>query len=202
MTMALRETLFLLAHRPSGRPRLPRFVLEFGLAAAALMELRRLGRIEVTGDGLVAVRSPSATGDPLLDRLLHQLSDGTPRPPHQVLPACGADVRQSVMAALAAHGHCRLDPAGHVVAVTSDGHRDDARSAVQHDGVVSDLGALLWATELSGAVLGRAVLGRAGVATRLRLGRQAAKDPIALAVRQAAPVPATALRFNGGAPYY
>jgi hypothetical protein len=195
MTMALRETLFLLAHRPSGRPRLQNFVLEAGLAAAALMELRRLATLEVTDDGYVAVRSLSPTGDPLLDRLLHQLNNGPPRPPHEVLPACGGDVKQSVMAALAAHGHCRLDPAGHVVAVVPANRRDDARGAVQHDvrsGEASDLGALLWATELSGYVLGTAAL-----VTRLRLGRRSAADPIAMAVRQAVPFRAGALNFDG-----
>jgi hypothetical protein len=200
MTMALRETLFLLAHRPSGRPRLQNFVLEAGLAAAALMELRRLGTLEVTDDGYVAVRSLSPTGDPLLDRLLHQLADGPPRPPHELLPACGGDVKQSVMAALAAHGHCRLSPAGDVVAVEPANRRDDARDAVQlgvRSGEASDLGALLWATELSGYVLGAAAL-----ATRLRLGRRSAADPIAMAIRQAVPFPAGALRYDGSGSGY
>ena len=195
MTMALRETFFLLAHRPSGRPRLQNFVLEAGLAAATLMELRRLGTLEVTDDGYVAVRSLSPTGDPLLDRLLRQLVNGPPRPPHEVLPACGGDVKQSVRAALAAHGHCRLGPAGDVVAVAPADRRDDARDAVQHDvraGAASDLGALLWATELSGHVLGAAAL-----VTRLRLGRRSAADPIALAIRQAVPFPAGAMFFHG-----
>jgi hypothetical protein len=195
MTMTLVEILFLLAHRPSGRPRLQNFVLEAGLAAATLMELRRLGILEVTDEGHVAVLRPSPTGDPLLDRILHQLVTGPPRPPHEVLPACGGDVKQSVMAALAAHGHCRLDPAGHVVAVVPANQRDDARSSVQHDvrsGEASDLGALLWATELSGYVLGAGAL-----VTRLRLGRRSVADPIAMAIRQAVPFPAGALRFDG-----
>ena len=195
MTMTLRETLFLLAHHSSGRPRIPNFVLEAGLAAAALMELRRLGTLELTDHGHVAVRATSPSGDPLLDRLLHQLTTGPPRLPHELLPACGGDVRQSVMAGLSAHGHCRLDPAGHVVAVERAGHRDDARSAITHGvhgGVASDLGALLWATELSGYVLGPAAF-----VTRLRLGRQSAADPLALAVRQAFPLPVGALRHHG-----
>lgn len=191
MTMTLRETLFLLAYHPSGRPRIPNFVLEAGLAAAALMELRHLGTLEVTGVGHVAVRRTSPSGDPLLDRLLHQLTSGPPRLPHELLLACGGDVRQSVMAALAAHGHCRLAPAGHVVEVESAGHRDNARSAIR-SGTAADLGALVWATELSGYVLGPTAL-----VTRLRLGRQSAADPLALAVRQAFPLPAGALRANG-----
>ncbi|GAA4973293.1 GOLPH3/VPS74 family protein [Actinoplanes utahensis] len=195
MTMTLRETLFLLAHHPSGRPRIPNFVLEAGLGAAALMELRHLGILEVTGDGHVAARRTAPSGDPLLDRLLHQLTTGPSRRPHELLPACGEDVKQSVMAGLAAHGHCRLDPAGHVVAVDLAGHRDDARRAIRdsvHGGVASDLGTLLWATELGGYVLGPAAL-----ITRLRLGRQSAADPLALAVRQAFPLPAGAFRING-----
>ena len=130
MTRTLRETLFLLAHHPSGRSRIPNFVLEAGLAAAALMELRHLGTLEVTDDGPVVVLRTSS-GDPLLDRLLHQLTTGPPRLPHELLPACGGDVKQSVMAGLAAHGHCRLDPAGHVVEVELAGYRDDARSAIR-----------------------------------------------------------------------
>jgi hypothetical protein len=194
MTGSLRQTLFLLAHRPSGRPRLQNFVLEAGLAAAALMELRRFGVLEVTGDGNVAGHGPVPTGDPLLDRLLHQLVSGAPRPPHELVPAWGGEVKQSVRAALAAHGHCRLDSAGHLDAVVLGSHRDDARDAVRHDlssGQTSDLGGLLWATELSGYVLGPTAL-----VTRLRLGRQAAADPLALAVRQAFPLPAGALRFG------
>ncbi|SDT26570.1 GPP34 family phosphoprotein [Actinoplanes derwentensis] len=195
MITTLRETLFLLAHHSSGRSRIPNFVLEAGLAAAALMELRHLGTLEVADDGHVAVCRTAPSGDPLLDRLLHQLTTGPPRRPHELLPACGGDVRQSVLAGLAAHGRCRLDPGGHVVAVEAAGLRDDARSAIRHDvhsGVASDLGALLWATELGGYVLGPAAL-----ATRLWLGRQSAADPLALAVRQAFPLPAAAFRING-----
>lgn len=189
--MTLRETLFLLAHHPSGRLRIPNFVLEAGLAAAALMELRQLGALEVTDDGYVAVRSASPSGDPLLHRVLHQLTTEPPRLPHEILLACGVDAKQSVLAGLAAHGHCRLDSAGHVVGVENAGHRDDARSAIRSGGA-TDLGALLWATELSGYVLGPAAL-----VTRLRLGRRSAADPLALAVRQAFPLPVGALRPNG-----
>jgi hypothetical protein len=192
MTITLRETFFLLAHRPSGRPRIPNFVLEAGLAAAALMELRQLDAVEVTDEGYVAVRGEVPTGDPLLDRLLHQLVTGPPRPPHELLPACGGDVKQSVRAALVAHGHCSLDPDGQLSAVVTADHRDDARDAIRRDvrsDASCDLGALLWATELSGYVLGRTDL-----FTRVLLGRRSAADPIALAVRQAFPVPATGLR--------
>jgi Golgi phosphoprotein 3 GPP34 len=192
MTETLRETIFLLAHRPSGRPRIPNFVLEAGLAAAALMELRHLNALEVTDEGHVAVRGEPPTCDPLLDRLLHQLLTGPPRPPHELLPACGGDVKQSVRAALVAHGHCTLDPDGQLSAVVPANHRDAARDAIRRDvrsDAPGDLGALLWATELSGYVLGRTDL-----FTRLLLGRQSAADPIALAVRQAFPVPSAAMR--------
>ncbi|HWS38040.1 MAG TPA: GPP34 family phosphoprotein [Actinoplanes sp.] len=191
MTITLREELFLLAHDRSGRTRVPNFVLEAGLASAALMELRHLGLLEVTGDGDVAVRRTSPSGDPLLDRLLHQLTSGPARLPHELLPACGGDVKQSVTAGLVAHGQCRLDPAGHVVAVDQAGRRDAARNAIR-SGEASDLGALVWATELSGYVLGPVAL-----VTRLRLGRQSAADPLALAVRQAFPLPSGAFRING-----
>jgi hypothetical protein len=78
--------------------------------------------------------------------------------------------------------------------------RDEARDAVQHDvrsGEASDLGALLWATELSGFVLGAAAF-----ATRLRLGRRSAADPLAMAIRQAAPFPVGALRYDGSGSGY
>jgi Golgi phosphoprotein 3 GPP34 len=196
MTSTLRETLFLLAHRPSGRPRIQNFVLEAGLAAAALMELRRLGALEVTGDGNVAVHGPAPTGDPLLDRLLHQLVGAASRPPHELVAACGGDVKQSVRAALVAHGLCRLDSAGYLSAVVPGRHRGDARDDLS-SGQTSDLGALLWATELSGYVLGPTAL-----VGRLRLGRQAAADPLALAVRQAFPLPAGALRLGSSGSNY
>ncbi len=191
-TMTLREALFLLAHHPSGRPRIPHYVLEAGLAAAALMELRHLGAIEVTGDGHVVVRSPSpGGGDPLLERLLRQLTEGPPRRPHELLPELGGDVEQVTLTALVSRGHCRLDAEAHLVAVGTAGHRDDARNAMKNG--AGDLGALVWATELSGHVLGPAAL-----VTRLRLGRQAAGDPLALAVRQVVPLTATRFDSNPG----
>jgi hypothetical protein len=41
------------------------------------------------------------------------------------------------------------------------------------------------------------VLGPAALITRLRIGRQSAADPLAMAVRQAFPLPAGAFRING-----
>jgi Zn-dependent protease with chaperone function len=178
--------LLIRATRPRRRP--DGDVVQAALAAAVVAELRSRGRVRLadTPDATVTVCDPAPTGDVFLDGVLTRLADGRPRPAYRWLQALGPDVEQAVSSRL--HAPLRYQDGGFVRTNDEIPEADlivQARSAivaaVDHNDLDSAgflLGALLWAVEITPTVLGRT-----SPVTRYGLGRLAARDRLAMAVR-------------------
>lgn len=185
--LILAEEMFILAHGRRGTLRIHLYVLQAGLAAAALTELHLLNRIELNG-AVVRVCDRTPTGDHLLDRVLTLIAQATPRLPYQWVELLALDIEDHIVARLTDRGAClplpvtwtrglRLTPSPAELAritrerIVSALHRGDL------DGRDVAIGGLLWAVGLAGRVL------RGAPISRLYIGRVAAKDWRAAAAR-------------------
>lgn len=188
--LLLPDELFLLAHEPKGLRRVPLDAFEAGLAAAALAELRLRARVSLTDtdEAIVAVHDVTSTGDRFLDSVLARVAAGWPRPAYQWLQLLGADVADAAARRLELMGLYQPGTSGN----TDPNHTpfdaartQQVRRRIMQALTVGDLdsrdmvlGALLWGTELAGPVLGST-----SVSARHWLGRLAARDRLAMAIR-------------------
>lgn len=189
--LLLPDELFLLAHEPKGHRRVTLDAIEAGLAAAALAELRLRARVALTetDEATVAVDDATPTGDLLLDNVLARVAAGGPRPAYQWVQLLGSDVADAVARRLGLLGLSPRDSHGNTRRSEQvlDGvdRTRQARTRIVHALNAGDLdsrdivlGALLWGTELTAPVLGWTSLW-----ARFWLGRLAARDRLAVAVR-------------------
>jgi hypothetical protein len=72
VNLALPDDLYLHAHDESGKMLTHRSGIEIGLVGAALIQLWLVERVDIV-DGLVVVRDPRRTGDPLCDRTMEAI---------------------------------------------------------------------------------------------------------------------------------
>jgi hypothetical protein len=171
----LPEDFYLLARRPSGRPRIDPDVLAAGLAAAVLAELRLRGRARLadTEEATVVAEDPDPTGDPLLDGVLARVAGNEPLPAYRWVQLLGPEVVDPVAGRLDAKardaGAVARQARTGIVRALNTGDLDSHEIA---------LGGLLWGAELTAPVLGWTSL-----ATRFWLGRVAKRDPLAVAIR-------------------
>ncbi|WP_433044675.1 GPP34 family phosphoprotein [Dactylosporangium sp. CS-033363] len=162
-------------------------VFPAALAAATLMDLRRAGCIDTSGHVLRVVGE--ATGDRYLDAVLARLAAAPPRRVDTWLTELGSDVVETVATRRRLMGRYGQQSTYHSsnesVRPGFDAEvRERVLAALDRGPALDpdlDLGVLLWATETAGAVLGRQA-----VQARFLLGRIAAEDPIARAVRTVA----------------
>jgi Zn-dependent protease with chaperone function len=144
------------------------------LAASVLAELRLRERIALTPtkEATVIVRDATSTGDGLLDSVLARLSDGPLLPAYRWVETLGRDVARTVPHRIRQYDgplDLREQARTGVLRAVSEGDRESREMA---------LGSLLWGAEVAGSVLGwRALVGR------FWLGRIAARDPLAVAIR-------------------
>jgi len=178
--LLLPEQLFLLGYSPSGTRRLSADVFEAVLGAAVLAELRLRGRVRLapTEAATVVVVDATPTGDPLLDPALDRVAGAREMPAYRWLQRLGSGVSGTLAERL-------LGPVSSLDRRQARAVTAQARAGVAHalktgdlDGRELALGALLWGCELTGPVLGRTAFG-----TRFWLGRVAARDPLAVAIR-------------------
>lgn len=176
--LLLPEELFLLAYSPSGIRRLSSDVFDAGMAAAVLAELRLRGRLRLapTEAGTVVVDDATPTGHRVLDAVLDRVG-AQELPAYQWLQRLGSDV--SDMLAVQLRSTNRIDHR-RVREVTWRARNGIGRALKTGDlaGREVALGALLWGCELTGPVLGRTAVG-----SRFWLGRVAARDRLAVAIR-------------------
>ncbi|WP_433204214.1 GPP34 family phosphoprotein [Dactylosporangium sp. CS-047395] len=181
----LADDLFDVSFAPRDRRRRTDLrVFPAALAAATLMDLRRAGCVDASGPVLRVVGE--GIGDPFLDAVLDRLAAGPPRRVDQWLAALGADVVETVATRRRLVGRygqrSEYHSANDAVRPEFDAETRGRVLAALDRGPAPDrdldLGVLLWATETAGAVLGRQA-----VQARFLLGRIAAEDPIARAVR-------------------
>jgi Zn-dependent protease with chaperone function len=172
-SLLLPDELYVFAVRRSGRYRVPSSAVSAGLAAATLAELRLRGRLQVDDDGHVIAISPAPTGDRFLDSVLERLTTSPQRRTHRWLQHLGPDVLETVKQRVETWR--LLDTPD-----TARRSRAEIRRAMDHDldSRGAALASLLWATELAGPAFGFA-----GLPARLYVGRVAARDQLAMAVR-------------------
>jgi hypothetical protein len=189
--MTVPDQFFVLAHRPVGGVRLPEDVFEAGLAAAVLAELRRHGRVEFDAEaddgGTVRARGLAPTGDEILDAVMARVAGEAPHPPYRLLQILGPRVRTAVddRFRLRMRVHPRrstilgLDPSGEYAAVRHLARIrivEAIRTGATNSPAMA-LGVVLWGAELAGPVM------RTSLFSRFWLGRLAARDWLAVAVR-------------------
>lgn len=172
-TLMLPDILFIIAN--TGRRQIPDDVLAAGLAAAALAELRLLGRVEVadTPEATVRVAAVTATGDGFLDSVLDWVAQAGSGPAYLLLQTLGSPVAGAV----GSRAHRWIDDSADI-ARTARTDIVEALDTGDLDGRAMALGALLWGTELAGPVLGWR-----SRTSRFWLGRVARRDRLALAIR-------------------
>ena len=183
LTLLLPDRLYLLAHGLTGHQRIASDIIESTLAAATLAELRRTARIELVDGDMATVRvaDRAPTGDGFLDSVLTRLAGSRPRPAYQWLQAIGPEIALTVQRRLEFAGYMEgggLTQRGRAAMIAI---REDLitglRSSVDPD-AGDPLVLLLWAAEMTKAVLGWAV-----VLPRFFAGRLAARDPLMVGVR-------------------
>jgi len=188
--LAVAEDLFILGFTPSGAARRPQTILEAGLAAAVLGELRLHRRIKSDKYGMVGVRDATPTGDGPRDRVLAVMATYEPAALRQWLHKFGPYVIATTAWHLRSRDVCQLldDGSVHWIggADINQGLTQATRRALvtarprpAGDERTALLGSLLWATDLTDAVLGRSFR------ARRRLDTAAKKDWLAQGVRQA-----------------
>ncbi|GGM37516.1 GPP34 family phosphoprotein [Dactylosporangium sucinum] len=181
----LADVLFDLSFGPDGRRRLNLRTFPAGLAAAALIELSVHGRVVVGDDDQLAIAG-DPTGDEFLDSVLDAVAGGRPRTAHEWLLHLGDAVTDTVAARARLRGRYDARSASHALNRLADpGTTNAVRARIlaaleagDLDGPDVALGMVLWATELSGQVLGRRA-----VLARWQLARFGARNNIARAVR-------------------
>ncbi|GIH14393.1 GPP34 family phosphoprotein [Rugosimonospora africana] len=187
--LLLPDELLMLIRAYAGRNPPTSDTLRAGVSAAVLAELRLRGRLAVAGDrsGMVYVRDAQPTGEPFLDGVLARIGAGGQQPAYRWLQLLGRDVYATAGDRLGQlqrrwvyndTGRLVFERAEDGMAERVRRDLSDALRAGESDSHAALLGMLLWATEAS-----RPVLGRSALAHRFWLGRQAARDPLMVAVR-------------------
>ncbi len=188
--LLLPDHLLLLVQQFSGRSRPDGDVLDAGLAAAALAELRLSRRIELTQGkrAVVHVCDPTPIGDRFLDSVLARIGAGGAEPAYRWLQMIGSDVGKSIEERLRGMGrHWAYNEQGRYTlqypqrdAAVQAAHARlvAALRAGEDEGSAVLLGMLLWGIELLKPVIGRSM-----VVPRFWLGRLAARDPLMVAIR-------------------
>jgi Zn-dependent protease with chaperone function len=156
--------------------------LRAALAAAVLAELRLRGHVTLTDtpEATVLVRQPDATGDRFLDSVLGRIAAAPqPLPAYQWVQALGEDVTTAVARRLDAPVS-RAALIGRFNDIRARAYIGIPRALATHRVDDRDLvlGKLLWATEQLSRLYRRVAL-----VSRFRLGRVAARDPLAMAIR-------------------
>ncbi len=190
VSLLLPDELLLLVRRSGGRARPNIDVLDAGLAAAALAELRLRNRVELTHGKLaiVHVSDGTPTGDQFLDSVLARVADGAAHPAYQWLQMIGPDVAAAMQERMGSLGrHWAYDQDGRytlqyperdAAVNTARSRLVDALYAGEFEGSPAVLGMLLWAMESL-----KPVLGMTAIIPRFWLGRLAARDPLMIAIR-------------------
>jgi Zn-dependent protease with chaperone function len=176
----LPERLFLLAYSPAGTRRLSTDVFETVLGAAVLAELRLRGRIRLapTEAATIVVVDATPTGDPLLDPALDRVAGAREMPAYRWLQRLGSGVSGTLAERLLGPVSSLDRRQARAVTAQARAGIADALKTGALDGRELALGALLWGCELTGPVLGWTAFG-----TRFWLGRVAARDRLAVAIR-------------------
>lgn len=106
-SVALAEELLLLAYDDeSGKESVSHIGLDLGMAAAVLVDLALAGRIALV-DGVVMVKDPAPTGNPVADGVLTRLAADDPHTPASWLQRLRHGLRQKVLADLVDRGVVR-----------------------------------------------------------------------------------------------
>ncbi|HEY3007324.1 MAG TPA: GPP34 family phosphoprotein [Micromonosporaceae bacterium] len=105
--VSLAEELLLLAYDDeTGKPTGSQIGLDLGMAAAVLVELTLAGRIALTG-GVLVVRDPTPTGEPIEDEVLVRMAADTPHTPESWVQRLRHRLRNRVLADLVQRGVLR-----------------------------------------------------------------------------------------------
>src|SRR5579859_4008534 len=131
-SVTLADELLLLAYDDvTGRCAVPPIALDLGMAAAVLVDLIRLGRIDVAGGSVIPV-DPSPTGDEVTDAVLRRIQAELPQPAAFWLQRLRHNLRRHVLESLVAQGMIRDqdDTAWDILRVH---HYPAADSTVEHE---------------------------------------------------------------------